>query len=113
MEGEIDPAKIGPVAQWFIGIERDANPPTDSVRPPMPILDGPLSAGVGTRHNEMSMNVLTFVQDMVRGMTDTGDVLLQVLAQFQDTDLTTADSINKMFGEPRFMNYSQGPGGGT
>lgn len=113
MEGEIDPIAIGNVAQSFINIERDPTSPTDGLRAPTPVLDGPLSAGVGTRHNQMSLSMLTFLQDMVRGMTDTGDVLAQIVVQFKDIDLTGADGINKLLSEPRFGNYDRGPGGGT
>lgn len=113
MVGEIDPEKIRPVAQRFLQIENDPNSPPTEVRPPAPILDGPLSAGVGTKHNEMSLNAVGFLQDMVRGMTDTGDVLAQIVTQFQDTDLTTAASIDKLLREPRFITRDQVPGGGT
>jgi hypothetical protein len=113
MVGEIDPDKIGPVAQRFMQIESDQNPPARELRLPGPLRDGPLSAGVGTKHNEMSLHAVTFLQEMVRGMTDTGDVLVQLLAQFQDTDLSSAASIEKLFSEPRFTTRDPGPGGGT
>lgn len=111
MEGEINPEKIGPVAQSFMNIRNAANPSLGDVTMPGPILDGPLSAGVGTKHNEMSQHAVTFILDMEDGMFDTGNVLVQLLAQFRETDLNSAAAMNKLLSEPRFTAVP-GPGGG-
>jgi hypothetical protein len=96
MTGPID-QRIGTFGEMFRQI---ADPPGVNLTNPVQIEDGPLTQGLGTQHNVMSTNAIEFTIDMRLGMTDTGDILTQVSAGYQNIDQGGADAMRKLFAEP-------------
>lgn len=99
MTGPID-RRIGTFGEFFRQTETAPGQSTTALTGWVEVVDGPLTRGLGLAHNEMSWNGCVFADRMRQGMTDTGDILVQVSAEYENIDQTSADSIRRLFAPP-------------